>query len=265
MQDLTSSIYGGIIPTPIAFRWDISLKKAFEECTDWETEIKAIRSAQPDDIVHIQMSGPGGSAEVMKDILSAMNQCQCRIVGEVTGGIGSALTFIFLNCDDWIVNSDATFMAHSGEVGYGEKPTNFMAFAEHYKSQHRALFTKYYKGFFTEEEIEEIITNNKDFWIEAPEIQERLDNLVAYREQVMDQSMDDEFVQVDESLIVPRDQYSQIVAHYLMSDEDMDGIEIYDLTDEEMEIDDPRVRAEEEEEVDDSTDGKVSGCPEETE
>lgn len=221
-----------IVPHPLAFLWPININKELEDSREWEEELQAIRSAGPQDIVHMFYSSPGGNLTVMKEFATAMDQCPAHIICEATGDLASAVTMLFLKGDEFIVGDDASFMIHNSRVGYGEKTNNFLEFARFYEKSNANLVKKYYKDFLTEEEIN-IVLQGGDHWFDAEELRNRLRQFVDKREAAAEEAMSEmQSNEEEQQSICPKSQYADDcnLDIYLELSPDKDVLQVVDRT-----------------------------------
>ena len=167
--------------SPLGQRIDVDLDRYLVEPSTWRNEINAIRSAGASDEVHLHINNGGGDPAVACAIIKAMLECPAEITGHLTHSCASAATLPFLACDKWVVADNAEFMAHTATVGYECKANNFHEYSLFLTKSVRKLLTKYYTGFFSEDEIESLLKGS-DIYLDAEEVSTRLGNLAKYRE-----------------------------------------------------------------------------------
>jgi ATP-dependent protease ClpP protease subunit len=159
---------------PLGYKYTINLDTEIGEASLFEEELLTIRKAQAGDQVHILISTPGGSAETMKCFLSAMEQTEAHIITEITGDVASAGTFIFLAGHEYRVSDNAEGMFHFISFGSLGKGTDVKRHVDFTHRSAERLVKKYYKHFFTDDELQELI-DGKEYWLDSEEIIERLE------------------------------------------------------------------------------------------
>lgn len=115
------------------------------------------------------------------EIIGAMGFSQARIIGVLNGHAASAATAIFLNCDDFIVGENASFMIHSWAFGGYGTTRNVHAQTNFWTKQADDWLDRTYKGFLSDDEIRGV-KDGKEIWLEANDLRQRLENLVKTRE-----------------------------------------------------------------------------------
>lgn len=164
---------------PYAYRYVIRINDVIGPPSEWVEEISAIQNSGPNDVIHIYCNSPGGSLYTATEILSAMLQTDAHIITELTGEACSAAALIFLAGDEFRVSDDGTLMNHGASYGvYGTQQQVYDNVVSSQK-QLTKLARKYYAGFLSEEEIEKLI-EGKEFWMDAPEIIQRLEKRSEY-------------------------------------------------------------------------------------
>ena len=166
---------------PIAHKYTIRIDRVLEEPELFQEELATIRMANENDIVHLLINSQGGRDDTMKAFLNVISQCPAHIITEIESDCNSAVTMIFLAGDEMRVTDDAELMIHTGAYGTSGKEGNVRQQVEFFAKSNARLMKKYYKGFLTDNEIEEVI-NGKDMWMDAKEIIQRLDN----RQEILD-------------------------------------------------------------------------------
>lgn len=168
---------------PIAHKYTIRIDRTLEEPELFQEELLTIRQAGENDIVHILINSGGGRDDTMKAFLSAIQQSPAHVITEIEGTCCSAATMIFLAGSEFIVSDDAEYMIHTSSFGSAGKENNVRQQVEFLAKSNARLMRKYYKDFLTDVEIEQCI-EGKDFWMDADEIMERLENKIkAMQEQ----------------------------------------------------------------------------------
>lgn len=145
--------------------------------------LHVLRTANPQDVIHIHISSPGGYVSTMTQILHNMDMCQAEVIGHLEGQCHSAATFIFLGCDNWVINPDAILLFHSISGGSWGEAHKMIAGALATNEWGQRLAERYYYPFLSKKEIKKL-TEGKDFWMFGDEVSKRLkENLIPFREE----------------------------------------------------------------------------------
>lgn len=159
---------------PLGYRYTILLDREITDVEDFQEELLTIRQASENDVVHLLLSSCGGSAETMKCILSAIEQCPAHIITEICGDIASAATFIFLSGTEYRVSDNAEAMFHNITYGAWGKGSDVKRQVDFTHKASEKLIRKYYKHMFTDEEIN-LMLEGREYWLDCDEIISRLE------------------------------------------------------------------------------------------
>lgn len=176
----------------------IFLDEVISDSSYYRNAILTLKTASPDDSVTIIHNTEGGLAHTASVFVSAMNECQAHITGELCGLVASAGTKIALSCDDWMVGEDVVFMCHTASYGAGnsaEKLRDQVKFMDEWVSK---MNKDTYEGFLTEDEILLMSENGKEYWFGADELKERLQRFAEHRVSRQQSAMEDMFSQQNE-------------------------------------------------------------------
>ena len=103
-------------------------------------------------------------------IIDAIENTKAKVTCRLTGTVASAATIIALSCDDIEVSKNLSFMIHnysaSGLQGKGHEMKARQNFMD---KEFNKVLNEYYKGFLTNEEIEEAI-EGRDLWLNSEEV-----------------------------------------------------------------------------------------------
>lgn len=136
--------------------------------------IQTLRKASENDLIEIMLNTPGGRLDSAQSIINAIHMSSASVVGIVNVEACSAGSMIALQCPNLVILPDSILMLHPASYGtYGNSHDN-KVFADFINKRIRILVNNYYKDFLSEKEIEELLTG-KTFWMQEPEIIERLD------------------------------------------------------------------------------------------
>ena len=129
---------------------------------------------------HMYLNTPGGIIDSAFMIMDAMKNSKARIVGHLSGTVASAGTVLSLSCDDIVVADHTAWMSHNYSGGISGKGHEMKARQEFIDKSLNSSFTAIHKGFFTDDEINDLI-EGKDFWMGKDEVLTRWKAKKAYR------------------------------------------------------------------------------------
>ena len=174
--------------------------------------IQGIADMGENDTVVFRINSPGGNADAMRSILTAITATDAVAIAEIYGNCHSAASFIALSCDKVHVSPHASMMIHFVSYGSAGKAYDVMRHVKHNQTTFEELFRETYEGFLTENEIEECL-NGVEIWLDADEILERLIAREEYRkildgedeegEQNENEELDDQVSESPLSVTIP--------------------------------------------------------------
>jgi ATP-dependent protease ClpP protease subunit len=132
-----------------------------------------IRNAGEGDQVIIRVNSPGGNLMTAIQFMRAIMESKARIVVSIEGSCMSAATFFLMVADDVQVTDHSLFMFHNYSAIHVGKGGEMWDAVFHERSWSAKLLTDIYKGFFSPEEIEEML-NNRDFWLSGDDVVNRI-------------------------------------------------------------------------------------------
>ena len=145
-------------------------------------ELNAIYSASKGDVLEIRVSGcPGGSADTIMTIISALVACPAHTVCILSGTNSSAATMIPLVCSEVITTPYTAMMCHSVSGGNFGTMANQERSAIFFSKLYSEFMEDIYEGFLFEEELDDL-KKGLEIYLDANEIQERLE----YRQALME-------------------------------------------------------------------------------
>lgn len=163
------------------------ISQAFIDPVHYIDMIHRIRSAGPEDIVHLHLNTPGGHLDTGIQLINAMRSSEAHIVCSLEGEAHSLGTLIFLAADEFIVHDNCIMMFHNYSGGVWGKGNEQVARLEATIKWFNELAWTLYIPFLDEDELERIL-RGEDLWMQTGEIRERLTNMVAIMERAMQEA-----------------------------------------------------------------------------
>lgn len=157
--------------------------------------VQGVADLSENDTVVFRLNTPGGNADGMISILTAIAATNAVTVAEIYGQCHSAGSFIALSCDKVHVSPYATMMIHFVSHGSAGKSIDVVRHVTHTHARFEQLFRTTYDGFLTEEEIEQCL-NGAEIWLDSEQILDRLIAREEYRKVLEEQ--EDEGSEVDQ-------------------------------------------------------------------
>lgn len=162
--------------------YKIRIARPITEIDDFDQEITAFEEAEPNSIIFLQVSSPGGSLETCDFLCNRMDECRAPIVAEIGFLAASAASAIVLHADDWVVNDSSTLMIHgcSWSPGYGRE-SEIRTSVSHTERINREWLERTYRGFLSEEQFAKVM-DGKDLYLYADDLREMLPKYKEYRD-----------------------------------------------------------------------------------
>lgn len=148
--------------------------------------IEALNAASENDLVVVHLSTPGGSLDATDTFLTALAECDGRVVVRATGGVHSAGSVILLAADEYTLSENFNMLIHNGSCGAFGDFNKFAAHARANQAYMENFMRTTYCGFLTDEEIEQVI-EGKDFWLGPAEFCARWEKRNKYMQALVDE------------------------------------------------------------------------------
>jgi len=147
-----------------------------------------LRSLSGEDVVYLHINSPGGRLDSTLELIHNIQQCKAEGVGCLGAEANSAGGMIFLVCDSWEIHDLSTMMVHIASGGATGTLPNMVNSTDHLRELSARVFEKFYKGFLSDEEIEDFMKGKPDMYLFAEEIAERLQYLQEHRIELIERA-----------------------------------------------------------------------------
>lgn len=160
---------------PLSFNHILQFDSDIEDAELYAEFADTLIAAGENDVVSIYFNTSGGSASTMVQLINLMRNCKAHIDGYLVGTASSAGSFLLLNCDNIYVGEYTEMLVHTVSFGSGGDYPSVKAHVDHVGKQAEKLIKETYKYFLTEEEINDVLVNNRQMFLDSEEINRRLD------------------------------------------------------------------------------------------
>lgn len=160
--------------------------------------IEALEAAGENDTVVINLSTPGGSLNATDTFLTAMHECEGRVIVRASGGVHSAGSVILLHADEFTLSPNFNCLIHNGSFGTGGDYNKAVASAKHSQEYMEHIMRTTYEGFLTPDELNAMI-EGKDFWLGPKEFSDRWERRNEYMMTKLNEL--EQFVQAEQEVI----------------------------------------------------------------
>lgn len=196
------------------------------EPSEYRELMQVLTSMQQGDYLDLMINCFGGYLHTTIMLSGAIRSCKGHVNGILNGVAMSGGSIILLSCHSVEVMPHSTFMAHTSN-GYNQgKLSDTIRSVTSSSKQLEALYRDVYYGFYTDEEISDIL-DGKDSYIEFEEIVSRLEKrqeLFESERKAAEQSLNDMFDSLDTEIPeeILRKLTKQQLVDYLMDRIDID-------------------------------------------
>lgn len=165
--------------------------------------LRAIAELNEGDMIQFDINSPGGDLYGLVSLLNAINETEATTVANIIGQASSSASMLSLCCDHVNVSPYATMLIHTGSYfGIEGKSSDVKGYVQHLEKTSEALTKATYQGFLTDVEITKVL-DGIDIWLNAAEIQGRLDKREVYREKIIKDSVESVLTPLEISEEVP--------------------------------------------------------------
>lgn len=156
--------------------YNIYLHEDIESSEDFIDAITVLNMAEPQDEIMIYLNCHGGSLHAVDTLLYEMAKCKAPIHISASGVIASAATLVLMAGHSFDVSPYTQFLFHAASFGAVGKGKDVVDKVEFTKKQTDRIIKDYYEHFFTEDELEDLINNKRERYMDAEEFVERFEN-----------------------------------------------------------------------------------------
>lgn len=144
-------------------------------------------TATPADTFVFYFNGPGGQLDSCIQLIHAIANTPAKVVGHLLGEVNSAHSNLFMACHDHVVYPYALMMVHTFSGGFYGKGEDTGRASAAYNALTKKVYSELYEGFLTEQELADVLENNKDLYFHGEDIADRLEGVYAIRKAMCEQ------------------------------------------------------------------------------
>jgi ATP-dependent protease ClpP protease subunit len=153
----------------ISTDYTVNIIDTIETMSDVEDVLFALGIAEEQDTVTINLNCNGGNVYVGDSIIHAMNNCKAPVRVIASGVVASFATFILLEASQFEISPFCEILCHSASFGSYGKMHDTKEHVDFSYKQCKRLLEHYYRHFLTEDEIEDMVVNKREIWMDADE------------------------------------------------------------------------------------------------
>ena len=180
--------YSVRVTQSIKHHYSANIWDTLENLSDVEEALFAMEIAEEGDEVTLNLNCNGGSMYVGDALLMAMRNCKANVHVVATGVVASFATFILLNADSFEISPYIEILCHSASFGSAGKMADTKEHVDFVFNQCKKFLHEEYKHFFTEDEINDMIENKREVYMDIDEFITRYEQRNnAYMQEQMEQ------------------------------------------------------------------------------
>lgn len=160
---------------PVSFNHVLQFDSDIEEPEYYAEFSDTLISASENDTVSIYFNTDGGSSQTMVQLINLLRNCKAQIDGYLVGSASSAGSFLLLHCDNIFIGDYTEMLIHTVSFGTRGDFPSVNAHVNHIGKQAERLLRETYKYFLTDEELNDVLVNNRQIWLDDEEINRRLE------------------------------------------------------------------------------------------
>lgn len=153
------------------------------EPSDWTDELDLINNSSEMDTIVLDICSGGGILDTAMLFNRALRNTPAHTVAIIGPSAASAASVFALSCREFVLDETSSLMIHTSTYGILAKDTDIFEHANFSRKQLKALYESVYRGFLTEEELQDVIKGTP-FYFDADQLEERLANLNEYRQEM---------------------------------------------------------------------------------
>lgn len=157
---------------PNGIRYTVNIDEEFVDTKQFDDIVAVLEEAEENDVFTMNISTVGGALHAILPLLGAMNNARCHVHVHAASDVASAGTLPLLRADSISVNEFTTIMCHQVQFGSGGPGNNVANHVNHTMSLSNRLTRDIYKDFFTDEEIDRMLSGT-DFYMDDIEFMAR--------------------------------------------------------------------------------------------
>ena len=152
---------------------DVYLLDQIEAPAEYGKLYADLLAADKGDTFTLHINNGGGYVDSGFMLVDAIEKTKATVTAKLTGTVASISTIIALTCDKVIVGPHLSWLSHNYSGGVQGKGGEMKLQMEFMTRELASSFKKIHDGFFTDEEIKNIV-NDTDIWLNSEEVEARL-------------------------------------------------------------------------------------------
>lgn len=155
--------------------------------------IEAIEGLSESDQLIFNINSPGGRMDGLESLLAGIELFDGSSVAVIQGDCHSAASILAMSCDAVAVSKYANMLVHFVSFGTVGSASHIKAHVDHVQKISEKLFRETYKYFLTEEEIEQCIYQDRQLYLDADEIMQRLEQKIQIMQELEQEESEEDY------------------------------------------------------------------------
>ncbi len=164
------------VSTKQVHNFSIFLQDSISSAEDFQGAIQVFNMANEDDEVTIYLSTPGGSMDAGQTFISEMMTCKARVIIKASGQVASMGALILLASEEFQLDPFTNILFHGPTYGDYGAVSDVVQYSAFVKKQTERMFRYHCAGFFSPEEVHNILENKFQHWMDSEEFCVRYKN-----------------------------------------------------------------------------------------
>ncbi len=177
--------YPTIFATPKGATYTINVSQVFGDAYTFDECVHILSTASPEDTINFIINSDGGNVFSLIALRNSIRASQAEIVMSLIGMAASAGSALFLeSAHSYQVHDNSCMMIHNMLCGTGFDDTQKIKTRADYNMKMNERFVREtYEGFLTKAEMDDVIYNSREIYLEDTEIRERLQKRETLKQQ----------------------------------------------------------------------------------
>lgn len=139
--------------------------------------LNCLRFATQEDIIYLHINSPGGKLYTAVQIIHAIKDCACLVVGCAEGMVASGASMIFFSCTGLYVQPYCTFIIHDGSSGNVGKVNENLISAHADAKMLSSVYNDVYSPWLTKKEINKVL-KGQDLYLTSDQVDKRINKVL---------------------------------------------------------------------------------------
>ena len=171
---------------PLATLHTIYISGDIGGAENYTDAFELIRNSGENDAIKIHINSHGGDLFTAVQFMRVLKEAEATIICSVEGACMSAATLIFLAADSWEISDHSAFMFHNYSTRMAGKGGELYDSITFDRKWSESMLKTEYEGLLSEDEITSVL-NNKDIWLNADEVGERLEGFMEVKKKRLEE------------------------------------------------------------------------------